>query len=170
MGGGYRDGSDRWPVGYSAIYPPSTAAPCRWPWPDLARCARSLEGLLWILRTDAQWKDLPERDPPDQTCHRRFRQWVRSGIFEHILQALATDLRARGGLDLSESFIDGTFAVANKGGYVGKTKRGKIRRSWQWQTALAFLSPSTWRVLGRMKSPLLKLPSPSMLSMLSQSL
>jgi transposase len=32
-----------------------------------------LNGILWILRTGAPWKDLPERYPPYQTCHRRFQ-------------------------------------------------------------------------------------------------
>ncbi|HEY6529423.1 MAG TPA: transposase, partial [Cellvibrionaceae bacterium] len=27
-----------------------------------------LEGILWILRTGAPWKDMPERYPPYQTC------------------------------------------------------------------------------------------------------
>ncbi|GAB3527600.1 hypothetical protein GCM10027443_04240 [Pontibacter brevis] len=31
-----------------------------------------MEGVLWVLRTGAPWKDLPERFPPYQTCHRRF--------------------------------------------------------------------------------------------------
>jgi hypothetical protein len=31
-----------------------------------------LNGILWILRTGAQWRALPERYPPYQTCHRRF--------------------------------------------------------------------------------------------------
>jgi transposase len=54
--------------------------------------------------------------PPYQTCHRRFQQWVRIGVFEQVLRALATDSHERGGLDLSECFIDGTFIVAKKGG------------------------------------------------------
>jgi transposase len=33
-----------------------------------------LNGILWILRTGAQWADLPERYPPYQTCHRRFQR------------------------------------------------------------------------------------------------
>jgi len=32
-----------------------------------------LDGVLWILRTGAPWKDLPPRYPPYQTCHRRFQ-------------------------------------------------------------------------------------------------
>jgi transposase len=81
------------------------------PWKD----ARDvMNGILWILRTGAPWYDMPDRYPPYQTCHRRFQQWVRTGIFEKILQALASDLHERGGLDLSECYIDGTFIVAKK--------------------------------------------------------
>lgn len=36
-----------------------------------------LNGILWILRTGAQWADLPGRYPPYQTCHRRFQRWGR---------------------------------------------------------------------------------------------
>jgi transposase len=57
---------------------------------------------------------LPDRYPPYQTCHRRFQQWVRSGVFERLLKALAEDVRVRGGLDLSECCIDGTFVMAKK--------------------------------------------------------
>ncbi len=75
-----------------------------------------LNGILWILRTGAPWHDLPRRYPPYQTSHRRFQLWVRSGTLERVLRTRAEDLRARGGLDLSECFIDGTFVVAKKGG------------------------------------------------------
>ncbi len=36
-----------------------------------------LGGILWVLRTGAPWKDLPEPYPPYQTCHRRFQHWCR---------------------------------------------------------------------------------------------
>ena len=85
-----------------------------------------LNGILWILRTGAPWKDLPERYPPYQTCHRRFQNWVTEGVLESVLATLAGNLRERGGLDLSECFIDATFVTARSGGgCVGKTKRGK---------------------------------------------
>jgi transposase len=138
------------------------------PWRD-PRTA--LNGILWILRTGAQWKDLPPRYPPYQTCHRRFQSWVRAGVFERILQALATDLRERGALDLSECFIDGTFVVAKKGGAGWESPSGaRVRRSWPWQTVLVFLSPSTLRRLRHTKSPLLSQLSPHVSSMPDQSI
>ena len=84
-----------------------------------------LNGILWILRTGAQWKDMPERYPPYQTCHRRFQEWVRSGTFEVILKALVQDLKARGDLDLTECLIDGTFVIAKKGPRGGKNQAGQ---------------------------------------------
>ncbi len=108
-----------------------------------------LNGVLWILRSGARWCDLPERFPPYQTCHRRFQQWVKDGRLRKVLEMLAEDLHQRGGLDLSECFIDGTFIVAKKGASELERPSGaKARSSWQWQTALVFLSPST-RVLLR---------------------
>jgi transposase len=38
-----------------------------------------LDGILWVLRTGAPWKDLPPCYLPHQTCHRRFQQWCRDG-------------------------------------------------------------------------------------------
>ncbi len=62
-----------------------------------------VNGVLWILRTGAPWQDLPPtKYPPYQTCHRRFQEWVRAGTLEKILHVLATDLRERGKLDLTD--------------------------------------------------------------------
>lgn len=74
-----------------------------------------LNGILWVLRTGAPWHDLPERYPPYQTCHRRFQRWAEEGVLGKVLRALAFDLKDRGGLDLSECFVDGTFVEAKKG-------------------------------------------------------
>ena len=109
-------------------------------------------GILWVLRSGAPWHDLPDRYPPYQTCHRRYQEYCRGGTFRHVLEALARDLRDRGDLDLSETFIDGTFAPAKKGGAKWDLPAGvRARRSWQLQTALVFLSPSAQKVLRQMK-------------------
>jgi transposase len=70
-----------------------------------------LNGILWILRTGAQWRELPKKYPPYQTCHRRFQQWVRSGQLNKVLRALALKLHGRGLLPLEE----GMFASAKRG-------------------------------------------------------
>ena len=55
-----------------------------------------MNGILWILRSGARWKDLPERFPSYQTCHRRFQAWVKDGTLRKVLEALAEDLQRRG--------------------------------------------------------------------------
>jgi len=41
-----------------------------------------VEGILWILRSGARWKDLPKCFPSDTTCWRRHKEWTEAGIWE----------------------------------------------------------------------------------------
>ncbi len=72
---------------------------------------RVLDGILWILRNGTSWPALPPQYPPFQTCHRWFQRWVVDGTLEKLVKTLAEEAN----LDLSECFIDGTFAPAKKG-------------------------------------------------------
>ena len=111
-----------------------------------------MNGILWILRTGAPCKDLPQRYPPYQTCHRWFQQWVRDGIFQRIAQELVDDLYERGQIDIREAFIDGCFAPAKKGVLLSaRQSAAKAPRSWQSQTLVAFLSPLMWKALRPIK-------------------
>ena len=69
--------------------PPRRAGGRGRPWRDPRAV---LNGILWILRTGAPWKDMPDRYPSYQTCHRRFQDWIDSGTLEKVLYALAEDL------------------------------------------------------------------------------
>jgi len=127
------------------------------PWSDTRRV---LEGVLWILRTGAQWSEMPNKFPPYQTCHRRFQRWVGEGALVELLRTLAQDLVARGDLDLAETFIDASFSGAKKGALVSALQSAaKAAKSWQSQTAMVFLSPCTWPALRLMKQSLLHLRS-----------
>jgi transposase len=85
------------------------------PWRDKREV---LEGILWIVKMGVRWRDLPKDYPPYQTCHRRFQQWVEDGTFDKVIEALVKDLQERGGIDMSECFINGTFSLAKKGGFL----------------------------------------------------
>jgi transposase len=111
-----------------------------------------LNGILWVLRTGAPWKDLPDRYPPHQTCHRRFQQWTKAGVFRRIIEELAADLQERGGIDIREAFIDGSFVPAKKGAMRSVGQNGaKGAGSWQLRTLPVFLSPPALKVLRRMR-------------------
>jgi hypothetical protein len=46
---------------------------------------------------------------------RYFQRWCQDGTLKGLLHALARYLYERGEIDISEAFIDGTFAGAKKG-------------------------------------------------------
>jgi len=119
-----------------------------------------LNGMLWVLRSGAPWADLPGRYPPYQTCHRRFQKWEREGVVDRILHALAKHLLDVGKVDLTEAYIDGSHAGAKRGVLLlDELDAARRPRSWQWQTAMAFLSPSGLPVVSAMKSRSFKTPS-----------
>ena len=94
-----------------------------------------LNGVRWVLRTGAPWADLPDRYPSFQTCHRRFQQWVRSGVMTRIMTALARELSKRGAIDVREAFIDASFAPAKKGG-ARSEKRSVAREQRSWRSLI----------------------------------
>ncbi len=49
---------------------------------------RVLNGIFYILRTGAPWRDLPERYGPRTTVYNRYARWARRGIWKAIFDAL----------------------------------------------------------------------------------
>ena len=45
-----------------------------------------LEAVLWMVRTGAPWRDLPEAFGSWNTVFRRFRRWAQAGVFECLFQ------------------------------------------------------------------------------------
>ena len=74
-----------------------------------------LEGILWVLRSGARWRDLPERFPSPSTCWRRMVDWETEDVLVRIWQAFLDTLNEQGLLDWEEVFVDGTFSPAKKG-------------------------------------------------------
>ena len=50
---------------------------------------RILNGIFWVLRSGAPWRDLPESYGPPTTCYNRFVRWRRAGVWDRIMDALA---------------------------------------------------------------------------------
>ena len=120
------------------------------PWQDTQAV---LNGILWVLGTGAQWRELPKKYPPYQTCHRRFQQWVRDDKLERILRVLAKKLHTRGKLEVEEAFIDASFTGAKKGASrSGLPSEARGRKSSLSPMITVFLSRLVSKALRRMRA------------------
>ena len=112
------------------------------PWADNRRV---LEGILWVLKTGARWRDLPPEYPSPSTCWRRLQLWEEQEVWLDVWRQFLAELDARGRLDWSESFVDGSFAPAKKGARASaKPSAARARSGWWWSTAKVFLWESSW--------------------------
>ena len=75
---------------------------------------RLLNGLLWILRTGAPWRDLPEPYGPWRTVTSRFYRWRNAGVFQHMFDALKQQADAAGQLDWQIHDVDSTILRAHR--------------------------------------------------------
>ena len=96
---------------------------------------RFINGVFWILRTGAPWRDLPPDYGKWGSVHQRFRRWRDKGMWEKILEALIDDP------DYEWLMIDASHckvhphAAGAKGGNqdMSRTKGGSTQRftlSW----------------------------------------
>ena len=81
-----------------------------------------LNGILWILSTGAQWRDLPERFGPWETVYGYFRSWRANGVFDRIIDALHLRLDQEGKIDWDLWCIDGTSVRASRSAAGGSKK------------------------------------------------
>ena len=103
---------------------------------------RCVEGILWILRTGARWKDLPSCFPSPATCWRRHRKWSEKGVWQKAWGRLVRKLDWKGRIDCEETMADGTFAPAKKGANASaKRNAARAPRSCSSSTATACRSP-----------------------------
>jgi len=68
-------------------YPVAPSEQAAWHSPCYDR--RVLNGIFWVLRSGAPWRDLPETYGPRTTCYNRFVRWRQAGIWDRIMDALA---------------------------------------------------------------------------------
>ena len=50
-----------------------------------------LNGIFYILRTGAPWRDLPERYGPYTTVYNRYNRWGERGVWKGVFDALAEE-------------------------------------------------------------------------------
>lgn len=73
-----------------------------------------INGILWVLRTGAPWRDLPERYGKWTTVSSRFYRWRKAGVWDKIWAKLQSDADSQGEIDWEVHLVDGTIVRAHQ--------------------------------------------------------
>ena len=87
-----------------------------------------LNGILWLLRTGAPWRDLPSKYGPWQTVASRFYRWRQAGVWQRVLQTLQQQADAAGHLRWDQHYVDSTVIRAHQ--HAAGAKGGNSTRIW----------------------------------------
>ena len=84
-----------------------------------------LDALLWMARSGARWRDLPERLGDFRSVKRRYYRWIAMGVLDDMLTVLAREA------DLEWLMIDSTIVRAHQhAAGARKVKGGRMPRVW----------------------------------------
>jgi transposase len=113
---------------------------------------RVLNGIFWVLRSGAPWRDLPETYGARITCYNRFVRWRQAGVWDRIMDALAA------GHDAAVQMIDtsvvrvhqhGACIADNNHQDMGRSRGGLTSKITRWWTPMACRSISPSRQVKR---------------------
>lgn len=136
---------EQWQLVEPVLPPQRDGGPGRKP----ADQRQMLNGMMWILRTGAPWRDLPERFGPWQTVYHYYNEWRKQGVYDRILEALQIRLDAKGYIDWDLWCVDGSSVRASRAA-AGASKKAarstrRSRKTTPWAARAADSgASSTW--------------------------
>lgn len=80
-----------------------------------------VNAVIWIARTGAPWRDLPERFGLWNSVFQRFNRWAKAGVWEHVFRALQSP-------DLAAIMLDSTVIRAHQHAAGSPKKKSRVKK------------------------------------------
>jgi transposase len=82
---------------------------------------------LWRIRTEAPWRDLPEKYRKWMMVYQRFRRWSEAGIWEAVATTLTQAMADNSRHSLDSTTVRGHVSAAGAKGGIAKQAFGRSR-------------------------------------------
>ena len=76
---------------------------------------RTVNAILFVLKTGIPWNDLPKEYGDDSTANKRLTEWEEQGVWKRIMDALISDGYSTGKLGIDNLSVDSDTIPAKKG-------------------------------------------------------
>ena len=80
-----------------------------------------VNAVIWVARTGAPWRDLPERFGMWNSVYQRFNRWAKAGVWEAVFRALQAP-------DLEALMLDSTVIRAHQHAAGAPEKKSRRRK------------------------------------------
>jgi transposase len=94
-----------------------------------------MSGIVYRLRTGCQWRAIPREFASGPTCHRRFQEWERQGVFQKLFVCMLHYYDHRRGIQWQWGALDSVIVKAPKGGISRDRTQPTARRAGRSATS-----------------------------------